>query len=454
MNYNEFLEIINNNNITEELYIMIKEKLGSEKTKIYFEKYMDTCEFEETAYEKCKYFLEEHIELNNTNYDYVYNGYVDSSTQYINEISQIDLLSPDEEKEILTKIIDLKEQLTLIENKNNINELQDKYGKDLNYLLTLKKDNSEKKEELNILINYLCLKKEHSKLINLMMEANLRLVIHVAKYYKLNTRDYLDIVQEGNLGLKEAIIKFDFEKGNRFSTYATWWIRQRIIREIQKNSKDIRIPCHVQELRHKIKKLTELYQEEYELEPTDEELFRFIKDGIKDGAIKNCILLEDLSIDQLKDLKKSFVTYTSIYTKVGEEDDTELLDFIPDEDVKLENIVIKNSIQDSIKSFFSTLDIRYKMILVLRFGFSLDKYLTYEEFLSCIKEKTMDNAYYEKLYKELSTKMKVYTLHEIGNVLSVSRERVRQMEAKGLRLLRNKNNRENILQRDLLDLYK
>ena len=120
----------------------------------------------------------------------------------------------------------------------------------------------------------------------------------------------------------------------------------------------------------------------------------------------------------------------------------------------LENIVIKNSIQDSIKSFFSTLDIRYKMILVLRFGFSLDKYLTYEEFLSCIKEKTMDNAYYEKLYKELSTKMKVYTLHEIGNVLSVSRERVRQMEAKGLRLLRNKNNRENILQRDLLDLYK
>lgn len=294
-------------------------------------------------------------------------GIDDPVRMYLKEIGKFNLLSPDEEVALAKEIaagVEAKAQLEEMEASGE--EIPDEVRSELKKIIA---------------------KGERSK--QRLSEANLRLVVSIAKRYTGRGMMFLDLIQEGNLGLIKAVEKFDFTKGYKFSTYATWWIRQAITRAIADQARTIRIPVHMVETINKVIRVSRQLLQELGHDPTPEEIAEEM----------------GMDVDKVREILKIAQEPVSLETPIGEEEDSHLGDFIQDEDASEPSEVASYTLlKEQLVEVLSTLTPREEKVLKLRFGIEDGR---------------------------------TRTLEEVGKEFHVTRERIRQIEAKALRKLRH-----------------
>ena len=301
----------------------------------------------------------------------------DSIRVYLQEIGRIRLLRADEEIELARKIADLLQ----------LEELAAQFEADHSHHPDTK--------ELAALVDMPVIKFRRRLMLGRrakekMVQSNLRLVVSIAKKYMNRGLSFQDLIQEGSLGLIRAAEKFDHEKGYKFSTYATWWIRQAITRAIADQSRTIRLPVHLYETISRIKKTTKTLSQEFGRKPTEEEIAESM----------------EMTIEKLRFIAKSAQLPISLETPIGKEEDSRLCDFIEADIENPEQDVAKNLLREDLEGVLATLSPRERYVLRLRYG--------------------LDDG-------------RMKTLEEIGQIFDVTRERIRQIEAKALRKLRHPN---------------
>jgi RNA polymerase primary sigma factor len=301
----------------------------------------------------------------------------DSIRVYLQEIGRIRLLRPDEEIELARKIADLLQ----------LEELAAQFESDKGHYPDTKEWAALLEMPLIKFRRRLMLGRRAKEK---MVQSNLRLVVSIAKKYMNRGLSFQDLIQEGSLGLIRAAEKFDHEKGYKFSTYATWWIRQAITRAIADQSRTIRLPVHLYETISRIKKTTKTLSQEFGRKPTEEEIAESM----------------EMTIEKLRFIAKSAQLPISLETPIGKEEDSRLGDFIEADIENPEQDVAKNLLREDLEGVLATLSPRERDVLRLRYG--------------------LDDG-------------RMKTLEEIGQIFDVTRERIRQIEAKALRKLRHPN---------------
>lgn len=290
----------------------------------------------------------------------------DPVKMYLKEIGQIPLLDPKEEPIIAKRIQDGAEAKEKLGSDPNLDEAEKK-------VLDRKIDDGEQAKQL-------------------LISSNLRLVVSIAKKYVGRGMLFLDLIQEGNCGLIKAVEKFDYTKGFKFSTYATWWIRQSITRAIADQARTIRIPVHMVETINKLTRIQRQLVQDLGRDPLPEEI-----------AEK----MEGISAEKVREIQKIALDPVSLETPIGEEDDSHLGDFIEDKDTLSPDDYTNNQLlKDEINAVLQGLTEREEKVLRLRFGL-------------------LDG--------------RTRTLEEVGKEFNVTRERIRQIEAKALRKLKHPN---------------
>ncbi len=300
----------------------------------------------------------------------------DHVKMYLKEIGKVNLLTAEEEMSLAKRMADGEEAKAALEDEES--ELTDAEREQLEIIVA---DGEQAKKGL--------------------AEANLRLVVSIAKRYVGRGMLFLDLIQEGNLGLIKAVDKFDYTKGYKFSTYATWWIRQAITRAIADQARTIRIPVHMVETINKLVRVSRQLVQELGREPTPEELAKEL----------------NMPVEKVREISKISQEPVSLETPIGEEEDSHLGDFIPDDDAPAPSeaasfVLLKEQLGDVLK----TLTPREAKVLRLRFG--------------------LDDG-------------RARTLEEVGKEFEVTRERIRQIEAKALRKLRHPSRSKKL--KDFLD---
>ena len=300
----------------------------------------------------------------------------DHVKMYLKEIGKVNLLTPEEELSLAKRMADGEKA------KEQLEEIGEEIDEDT-------------KKQIDLLIA------DGEKAKKSLAEANLRLVVSIAKRYVGRGMLFLDLIQEGNLGLIKAVDKFDYTKGYKFSTYATWWIRQAITRAIADQARTIRIPVHMVETINKLVRVSRQLVQELGREPTPEELAKEL----------------NMPVDKVREISKISQEPVSLETPIGEEEDSHLGDFIPDEDAPAPSeaagfVLLK----EQLGAVLETLSEREAKVLRLRFG--------------------LDDG-------------RARTLEEVGKEFDVTRERIRQIEAKALRKLRHPSRSKKL--KDFLD---
>jgi RNA polymerase primary sigma factor len=299
----------------------------------------------------------------------------DPVRMYLKEIGKVPLLSAEEEIELAKKMEAgsvAEEKIQIL--KERIKETEDE----------------QEKAEIQAEIKELQLDYDHgSDAKKRLAEANLRLVVSIAKRYVGRGMLFLDLIQEGNLGLIKAVEKFDYRKGYKFSTYATWWIRQAITRAIADQARTIRIPVHMVETINKLIRVSRQLLQELGREPTPEEIAEEM----------------NMPVDRVREILKISQEPVSLETPIGEEEDSHLGDFIKDDNVPVPaDAAAFTLLKEQLEEVLGTLTEREQKVLTLRFGLEDGR---------------------------------ARTLEEVGKEFNVTRERIRQIEAKALRKLRH-----------------
>ena len=301
----------------------------------------------------------------------------DSIRIYLQEIGRIRLLRAEEEIELARQIADL---LELERIKDSLEDGLGREATDQDWAAEVDMDLRKFRRRLFL----------GRRAKDKMVQSNLRLVVSIAKKYMNRGLSFQDLIQEGSLGLIRAAEKFDHEKGYKFSTYATWWIRQAITRAIADQSRTIRLPVHLYETISRIKKTTKLLSQEQGRKPTEEEIATRM----------------EMTIEKLRFIAKSAQLPISLETPIGKEEDSRLGDFIEADGETPEDQVSKSLLREDLENVLDTLSPRERDVLRLRYG--------------------LDDG-------------RMKTLEEIGQIFNVTRERIRQIEAKALRKLRHPN---------------